>query len=194
MKKLFLTFLVFLSFISFASDKMHLKALQNFNSLNPTQTFSAELIEDTQVDGIFLFKGDKINCSLIKIKDAKRAKIDAKAYFKLDSYENNEGIFNFSNNLSAKYATKIVNKESIKKTPKKKIAKTALSVAGGAFVEGAGYIVSFADGLITNNEGNRLKSGAKQLYEDSFLSYVERGDEINIKIEDTFYFIVKADD
>ena len=88
-----------------------------------------------------------------------------------------------------------LNKETIKRnvTPKKAV-KTTAKVVGGAIVEGAGYVVSFADGVITNPEGNRLKSGAKQLYDDSFLSYVEYGDEIDVKTGDKFYFVIKPED
>lgn len=194
MKKILLILTLFLSLSAYCADKLHVKSLQDFSSQNPSENFYVELLEDGKIEDIFLSKGDKINCSLFKIKDPKRAKIDAKIYFKIESYENSKGLHEIQKEFIAKYAQKVLNKESIKQVPKKKIAKTALSVAGGAVVEGANYIVSFTDGLITNQEGNRLKSGAKQLYDDSFLSYIEKGGEIEIKVDDEFYFIVKLKD
>lgn len=191
MKKFLLFLTIFFSFSAFGADKIHLKALDDFNSQNPSQTFSAQVLEDVLVDNVLLSQGDKINCELLKIKDAKRAKIDAKIYFKLISYENNNSVYNFEKNLSAKYAKKVLNKKEIKNISPKKVVKTAASVVGGAVVEGFSYGVSFVDGVITNEEGNRLKSGAKQVYDDSFLSYVEYGDEVDIKIDDIFYFVVK---
>lgn len=191
MKKIFISLFVLFSFSAFATDKIYVQALEDFNSSNPNKTFSAEVLEDTTINKQMILKGNKINCELLKIKDAKRAKIDAKIYFKLISYENNGKIYNFEKDLSAKYAKKVLNKREIKNISPKKIAKTTASVVGGAVVEGFSYGVSFVDGVITNEEGNRLKSGAKQVYDDSFLSYVEYGDEINIKVGDIFYFIIK---
>lgn len=194
MKKLFLTLSIMLLFSAFASEKLYLEALEDFNSLNPNKTFSAKILEG-EIEGTSLGVGDKLNCVFEEKREAKRAKIDAKIFFKLESYENDEGAHKITQNLSAKYAKNVLNKETIKRnvTPKK-AAKTAAKVAGGAIVEGGKYIVSFADGIITNPEGNRLKSGAKQLYDDSFLSYVEYGEEIDIKIGDKFYFVIKSED
>lgn len=191
MKKFLLCLIILLSFSVFAADKIQLKALVDFDSSNPSQFFSAEVLEDSLINEEVLPKGSKINCKLLKIKDAKRAKIDTKAYFELINFENNEEIYYFKNKYEAKYAKKVLNKKEIKNIPPKKVIKTAASVVGGAVVEGFSYGVSFVDGVITNEEGNRLKSGAKQVYDDSFLSYVEYGDEIDIKTGDIFYFIVK---
>ena len=124
MKK-FLLFLIFLaSFKAMAADKIHLKALVDFNSSNPSEVFSAEVLETSVMGNIVLLEGDKINCNLLKIKDPKRAKIDAKVYFEIVSYENSRGVHEVSQNLIAKYAKKVLNKEEIKKIPPKKIAKT----------------------------------------------------------------------
>lgn len=194
MKKLFLILTLMLTISANASQKLYLEALEDFSSLNPNKTFSAKILEG-EIEGTTLSVGDKLNCIFEEKKEAKRAKIDAKIFFKLESYENEQGIHKISQNLSAKYAKNVLNKETIKRNVTlKKAAKTAASVAGGAIVEGGKYIVSFADGIITNPEGNRLKSGAKQLYDDSFLSYVEYGDEIDIKTGDKFYFVIKSQD
>ena len=192
MRKLFLILSLSLCLSANASDKLHVKALQDYSSQNPSETFKVEAIEDGAMGEIPILKGDIINCTLQKTKDAKRAKIDAKIYFNIESYEDKKGIHKLSQNLTAKYAKTVINKEEVKKkvTPKKAV-KTTAKVVGGAFVEGASYIVSFADGIITNNENNRLKSGVKQVYDDSFLSYIEEGDEVEIKTDDTFYFIIK---
>ena len=193
MKK-FLFILIFLTTSAFASDKIHLQALQDYNSSNPNETFSAQVLETSVMDNIVLLEGDKINCVLLKIKNPKRAKIDAKVYFQIVSYENPRGLHEISKKLTAKYAKRVLNKEEVINIPPKKVAKTALSIAGGAVVEGFSYGVSFVDGLITNEEGNRLKSGAKQVYDDSFVSYIEYGQDVDIKTGDVFYFIIKSDE
>lgn len=190
MKKLFLLFTILLNLSALASDKLHVKALEDYNSDIPKETFQVELLESNLVGETFILDGSILNCKLLKIKDAKRAKLDAKVYFQLISYEDNRGVHKFPKKLTAKYAKKVLNKEAIKSIPPKKIVKTAASVAGGAVVEGFGAAVSFVDGVITNEEDNRLKSGAKQVYEDSVLSYIEYGDKIEIKTDDVFYFVV----
>lgn len=193
MKKFLMILTIFASLSAFASDKIRLRALVDFNSSNPNETFQAQVLETSLMGSIVLLEGDKLNCILLEIKDPKRAKIDAKVYFKIVSYENPRGLQKINENLTAKYAKKVVNKEEIKNIPPKKIAKTAANIAAGAIVEGLSYGVSLVDGIITNKEGNRLKSGVKQVYEDSVFSYVKYGDEVDIKTGDTFYFIIKTD-
>ena len=70
------------------------------------------------------------------------------------------------------------------------IKKKTAGAVGDYFLQGVSYGISFVDGIVTNNEGNRLKSGVKQVYDDSFLSYIEYGQEIEIKEGDAFYLVV----
>lgn len=144
--------------------------------------------------GIFMIKGDIINCSTLKVTDPKRAKRNAKIFFSLDSYVDSKGIHNFKRNLTGKYAKTVISKDNIKDIDAKKAAKSTAGMVGNHFIPGVSYGISFVDGVVENQEGNRLKSGAKQVYKDSFLSYVEYGEEIEIKEGDEFYLIVKAKD
>jgi hypothetical protein len=191
MKKILLILMILLSCVAFASDKLYVRALEDFSSKNPSEFFNVELLEDSYLDAKFLPEGGKLTCKLLDIKDAKRAKIDARIYFKLVSYEYKEQVYNFRKEFSLKYAKRVLNKKEIKKISPKKVAKTTASLVGGAVVEGFSYGVSLVDGIITNKEGNRIKSGVKQVYDDSFLSFVEYGDDVEIKICDVFYFIIK---
>ncbi len=192
MKKLFLLFCAMLLSPVFASDKLHIRALEDFSSLEPKETFSAELIEDGQIDGLFVLKGDKLNCKLLKVTDPTRAKRDAKIFFQIVSYTDSKGEHELYPEVMAKYAKTVINKEEIKKTPKRKYVTKAAGTVGSFFVKGFSYGVSFVDGVAQNEEGNRLKSGAKRVYDDSFLSLIEEGQEIEIKEGDEFYFIVKT--
>ena len=45
--------------------------------------------------------------------------------------------------------------------------------------------------MIKNEDGNRIESGVKKVYKDSPLSYVEKGEELNIRPNDKFYLIFK---
>lgn len=192
MKKLILL-LILSVFISpvFASDKIRVKALEDFSTIEPKETFSVEIIEDSSINGVFMLQGDKINCSLLKIKDPTRAKQDAKIYFNLISYEDRLGEHKITPKVVAKYAKTVLNIDEVKKTPKRKYVRKAVGTVGNFFYKGVSYGVSFVDGVAQNEEGNRLKSGVKQVYDDSFLSLIEEGQEIEIKVGDEFYFIAK---
>ena len=141
MKKILVLFILLLSFGAYASDKLHVSALEDFNSNNPKENFKVALIEDGNIDGFFLHKGDILNCALLKVKDATRAKRDAKAYFQIISYENSNEIQYFPQDYTAKYAETIMNKEKIKKIPPKSVIKTAAGITGGFFVEITRFIM-----------------------------------------------------
>lgn len=192
MKKiiLFLFCLVLSIQMAHAADKIHVRALSPFNSITPPETFKVEVINDGVIDDIDFIKGDIINCTLEKVTDPKRAKRNAKIYLNVVSYEDNKGKHDFLTPLRAKYAKSVVNKEEIKKIPPKKIVKKTASTVGSFFVKGFSYGVSFVDGFSENKEDNRLKSGAKQVYDDSFLSYIEYGSEVEIKEGDEFYLVI----
>ena len=186
MKKIFLFLFIclFTASPSFASDKIHVKALSEFNSVKPQQNFKVEVIESGNIENIQMIEGDIINCTLEKVTDPKRAKRDAKIYLHVVNYQDKLGTHEFNSPYSAKYAKTIVNVQEVKKIPPRKIAKKAISTASGFFIKGGSYAVSFADGFVQNQEDNRLKSGVKEVYDDSFLSLVEKGNEVNINIGD----------
>ncbi|MBQ7286799.1 MAG: hypothetical protein IJW73_03455 [Candidatus Gastranaerophilales bacterium] len=190
MKKLLLLSIVLLNLSAFASDKLHVKALEDYSSENPKEVFQVELLESKMVNELYILDGSVLNCKLLKVKDPKRAKMNAKVYFRLISYDDNRGQHKFPRNLTAKYAKKILNKEAIKSVPPKTYVKAATSIAGDMIVPGISTAVSFVDGAITNQENDRLVSGAKQVYKDSILSYVEYGEAIEIKKDDVFYLVV----
>ncbi len=191
MKKI-IYFLVFIIMSPvFAADKLHVSAMNDFSSINPTQNFQVMLVEDGVLNGIYMLRGDILNCTLNKTTNPTRAKRDAKIYFNVISYSDKKGTHQIEPKMIAKYAEKVLSVEEVKKTPPKKIAKKAVGTVGNLFVTGFSYGVSFVDGIKENKEDNRLKSGVKQVYDDSFLSYAEYGHEVQIKEGQEFYFIVK---
>lgn len=197
MKKIIKFFIVFIfSNIllinpSFASNKLHVRALEDFSSLNPNKYFSVEVINDGEIGDLKILKGDVINCTLEKIKNPTRAKQDAKIFLKLNNYEDKLGIHQFPTPLKAKYSKSAVNKEEIKKIPPKKVVIKTASTVGSHFIPGLSYGVSFVDGFVENEENNRLKSAVKQVYDDSFISLVEKGSQVEIEAGDEFYLVVK---
>lgn len=194
MKKLLIIFSILLFSQTFASDKLHVKALEEYSSLTPHKEFRVEMVEGGVLnENIVLLEGDVLNCVLFKTKDPTRAKRDAKIFFKIVSYENPRGLHLISEDLTAKYAKTILNKERIKQVETKNVVKKVGGTVANFFVQGASAGISFVDGVVENKEDNRLKSGVKQVYDDSFLSYIEYGEEIDIKVGDKFYLIVKEE-
>jgi len=191
MKKILFLFIALITLPAFAADKLHVSAMDNFSTTNPEQKFQVMLIEDATLNNVYMIKGDLINLTLQKVTDPTRAKRDAKIFFNVESYVDKKGTHEISPKMTAKYSKSVISVEEAKKIPPKTVVKKTASTVGNFFVKGFSYGVSFVDGVAENKENNRLKSGAKQLYEDSFLSYVEYGQEVEIKEGDEFYLIVK---
>lgn len=193
-KKILYILFIFISLSALASDKLYVKALEDFSSAEPKKTFKVQVIENTTLDKIPMLKNDVLYCTLNKVTDPTRGKRNAKVIFNIISYEDSRGIHEFENKLIAKYSKSALTKKEIAKKPSRSTIRKTAGFAGNLFLlNGISYGLSFADGVAQNQEGNRLKSGAKQVYEDSFLSYVEYGDEIEIKKDDLFYLIAKED-
>ena len=191
MKKILLFLFLSLNLAAFGSDKLQVKALTDFSSINPSSYFDVTLVKDGTINDMFMIKGDVINCRIIKVTDPKRAKQNAKIYMQVISYKDKKGIHDFQEVYIAKYAKTALTKDEIKNIPPKTIVKKTASTVGNFFVKGFSYAVSFIDGFSENEENNRLKSGAKKVYKDSFLSYIEEGSEVEIKKGDVFYLIIK---
>lgn len=191
-KKLVSVIYILLLFPSFASDKVHVRAIESFSSAKPKDIFKVELVEDYSINDFPFIKGDIFRCKLNKIIPPKRAKRSARIYFDLLSYEDNKGIHNFEERYIAKYSKNKFSISEIKKVNKKDAIEKVGGFAGDHFiVPGFSYGVSFADGFSENKEHNRLKSGFKKMYKNSFLSYVELGKNIEIKAKDEFYLVIK---
>ncbi len=191
MKKIVYFLIFFVTLPVFAADKLHVSAMNSFSSIEPSQSFQVMLIEDGVLNDVYMIKGDVLNCTLQKTTDPTRAKRDAKIYLYVDSYTDKMGTHEFQDRLVAKYAQKILSVEEIKKTPPKTVVKKTVSTVGNFFMKGFSYAVSFVDGVKENKEDNRMKSGVKQVYDDSFLSLVKYGHEVEIQEGDEFYLVIK---
>jgi len=193
MRKILILLVYCFAFCSFAcaKDTLHVSALDDFDTENPSEYFQAKLLADGEIDGIYMIKGDILKLELKKVTDPTRAKRDAKIYFELTAYEDSKGEHKFQNSYVAKYSKSALNKEEIQKIPPKTVAKKAATTVGNFFVSGFSYAFNFVDGAKENSQNNRLKSGVKNAYEKSVFSYVEYGSEVQIKKGDEFYFKIK---
>lgn len=190
-KKILLILSLMLCLPVFAADDIYVEALDDYSSIKPAKTFKAKVLKDIHSEHLSLLEGDILLCALYKTKDPARGKRDAQIFFILKTYTDTAGEHEFNQKFVSKYSKTVLNIDSIKSiSPKTALKKTAGTI-GDHFFTGVSYGISFVDGLATNPEGNRLKSGAKQVYKDSFFSNIEKGEEVIIQKGDTFYLVTK---
>ena len=189
-----LTLFCSLSVVNAASDKVHVAAIEEFDTTKPLQKIDVQVIEPTTLGTHALHNGDIIHCNVIKVTDPKRGKRSASFAVCPTSYTTEGNTVTIKENYYGKYASKVISKEELKKVDKVKVGKKAVLTVGNHFVKGLTAGVTMAEGMIENEEGNRIQSGVKKVYKESPLSYVEKGQELKIEPGDSFYLIFKPSD
>ena len=174
-----------------ASEKIHVAAIEDFDTANPLQKIDVRVLENSELGSNYLKAGDTIHCNVIKVTDPKRGKRSASFAVCPTSYTTEEGTVAIKENYYGKYASRVISKEELKNIDAVKVGKKAALAVGSHFVKGLTTGVTLAEGMIENEEGNRLESGVKKVYKESPLSYVEKGQELVINTGDTFYLIFK---
>jgi len=174
-----------------AADKIHVFANSEFNTASPSKSIDVTVVESSLL-GLNLLRADDIlHCNIIKVITPKRGKRTASFAVCPVSYTSGGNTKIIKGKFYGKYASKILSKEEIKNIDAKKVGKKAALTVGNHFVMGVAPAFSMAEGMIKNEEGNRLESGIKQVYKDSPLSYVEKGEELVLEQGDSFYLIFK---
>ena len=173
------------------SYKVHVAAIENFNTAEPTSKMAVKVIEEANLGSYNLKPNDILYCNVIKVTDPKRGKRAATFAVCPTSYNNGEENVKINDNFYGKYSAKVLSKEEIKNIDAMKVGKKAAVSVGNHFVKGVAPAISLAEGMVKNEDGNRIESGVKQVYKDSPLSYVEKGAELQIKPDDKFYFVFK---
>ncbi len=196
MKKFIICLIIcFLTTISAnASTNIKVEATEHFSTANPSKEFDVKILEDVNVHEHALKAGSTLRCKVNKVVPPKRGKRNAYFYLCPYQYVDNWNIVTIQEEYIGKYTKNVISKNEIKNIDKGKAAKKVVSQVGGFFVKGFGQGISLAEGMIKNEEGNRLVSGVQQVYKDSPLSYVENGEEIEINPGDVFYLKFKSGD
>lgn len=186
MKKFFsCLFFVFLLSSPVFAKAIKVSALQPFSTENPSETLKVMALETVEFkNGVVFEDGAIIKGKVIDVKSPKRAKLNASFKFMPIEYTYNG-------------KTTVINKEEFvgkyapfKEIDKGELAINAASTAGSIFlhVPGFGQAVSFVKGAVKDPDDNRLKSGVKQIYKDSPLSYVEEGKEV-VLVQDSVFVL-----
>ncbi|MBS4759230.1 MAG: hypothetical protein KHX03_00850 [Clostridium sp.] len=183
--------LIFISAPVYAAQSVKVSALTPFNSLRPVTTMKVMTLERVEFkNGIVFEDGTVIYGEVFDVKQPKRAKLNASFKFRPTSYTYNGRTYEIDDpEFIAKYA-------EYKELDKAGLATSAATTAGGLIFhipllsEG----VSLVKGMWKNNENNRLKSGVKQVWDDSFFSYVEEGNDVVINKDTMFILKFKSSD
>lgn len=186
MKKFLITTLL-LAFISpcfAAENKLIVQCENDLNSNSKGAYFSAKVLEATEFDnGILLKENDTIQGEVVNIIDAKRAKRDAYIVIKPVSYVQN-GQKNEINQTG--WLAKVA---AYKPFDLKESATTAGVSVANFFVNGVGTVYYFGKGLLNPTDEGRIKTGAKNVYDSTLISYVEEGKPVNIRKNDLLMLV-----
>lgn len=163
------------------------EALSNFTTENPPKEMSIKLLEDIAVDDTLTIKAETIvDGNVVDVTDPKRLKRNASFTFVPTSYKDERGqVVVIKNYYPAKYTTKV---------NKGQLAKSAALSVGNFFVKGLSIGYSAVEGAIKNEKDNRFKSSVTEVYQDSPLSYVEKGEELVIEKGQLFFLNFRTKD
>ena len=178
-KILFTSFIIFALTLPVNAKNIEVMSMSEFSTGNPPKSITIKLMEPLETYGETIEAETVIHGNLVDVTSPKRLKRDAGFSFEPVSYIDTSGKqVKFKDEMKASFTIPM---------DKKKVAKSAALGVGNFFVKGLSMGVAAVEGVVTNNEGNRLKSGAVSVYEASPVSYVEKGKDLHIKKNDLFY-------
>ena len=193
MKKIFLILIILILQTSacYAITNLRLKAQEDFSTANTPETINFTVVKDSQIGEYELKTDDIIECSL-KVKPPRRGKRNAILYIQPTTIVSGEETTEITKKIRGRYTNLKLSKNDLKQIDTGKVAtKTALK-AGEYFAKNMAPAIVIAEGMIKNEEGNRVKSGITQLYKDSPLSYISKGKDITLKEGEEFYVVFKT--
>lgn len=184
MKKLLFVFLLLFIALPCFAKTIAVEALEEFSTENPPEYLFVKINTDIKLDkDLTLLQGYVVKGQLTDVSDPKRLKRNAVFSFVPLSYTDNNNVnYDINGYYTGKYTTEL---------NKKGLAKNAALSVGNYFVKGLSLGYSAVEGAIKNEDDNRLKSGAKNVYENSPISLVEKGQELTIKEGEIFFLKFK---
>lgn len=165
------------------TNKVIVESLEDFSVDNSDNIIKFKVLrENAFKNGVVLEEDSIISAKAAKIIEPKRGKRNGYLVISPISYT-----IPSKGEITAQIDDEywVANVVGYKPFDVKKAAFGAGLGVAGHFVKGIGQIYYFGKGIIAPNEGEgRLKSGAKNVYENSPLCYIEEGEEVNIKTGD----------
>lgn len=196
MKKIYFLFVIICIQVSSCFAATHLKvvAMDEFKTEAPAKEINVRVVEDATLGSYDLGVNSVLHCEVLAIVDPKRGKRNASFFVKPISYTTGNTTCIIEEEMYGKYSKFVLSKEEIKKIPPTTVIKKAALTVGDYFVKGLSICYSFVEGVVKKEkDDNRFKSGVKNAYEESPLSLISEGEQLNIKIGDSFYLVFKTD-
>lgn len=168
------------------AQTVKVKAIENFSSTNPKQTFQVQTIKYEQFFGdFFLEPGTVISGYIVKVREPKRGQRDSCLEFmpKTISYAGKTTNINKTEIIGIIKGYEPIDKKDI-------AIKTGTTVAD-FFLKGLIDVAEFVQGAVQNKYGGRIKSGAVNVYKNSFFTLIEVGNQLNVKSGDILVLKIK---
>ena len=191
MKKwLFWLSAVFLtSSVSFAAEVLQVESLTKFSTAEYPSEVRVKALNDIDLaPDINIKEGYTLTGKLVDVASPKRLKRDAKFSFMPMYYVDNNGKTTMIKEPFEGRYTKDI------EIDKGQLAKSAALGVGSYFVQGLSVGYYAVEGAVKNESDNRFKSSVKSIYKHSPLSYVEKGQDIEINVHDVFGLKFKVED
>lgn len=195
-KKFVLLIICFLIQISAAHAAVQMKviAINEFRTDKPSDSLDVRVVNETLLGKYTLGVNSILHCKVLKVIDPRRGKRNASFYVQPIYYIENDKTVNIEDEIYGKYSKFVLSKEELKNFPTFKFMKSAALTVGNYFIKGISIAYSFGEGVVKNEQDNRLKSGVVNAYEESPLSYIGEGEQLDIKVGDDFYLVFKMKD
>ena len=148
--------LMFTYITASASDNVHVSALEAFSTTSPTETIDVKVVSPSNMGNYLLYAGDIIHCKVTKISNPKRGKRSASFVVTPLYYISNEKKVDVTENIYGKYANKVISAEELHNIDAKRVGKKAAITVGNHFVKGVAPVASLAEGMVKNENGNRI--------------------------------------
>ena len=166
---------------AFSVEVLKVESLSNFSTQNPPEYISLKAMSNVTLDeNIIIPEGSIVKARLTDVKKPKRLKRNATFSVIPVSYTDEKGN---EIEITEEYIGKFSPKFEIDKAD---LAKNAALTVGDYFVKGVSLGYHAVEGAVKNEEGNRLKSSAVSVYDNSPFSYIKKGNELEIKEHDLF--------
>lgn len=187
MKKIFVyVMFTLLSVAPAIAETMAVQSLSEISTEKPEAIIKLKVARNCKLDNVELKEGYILEGKILNVIDPKRLKQDAKFTFYPTYYTNLKG-------KKSRFAKVYVGEYTPNfEIDAAKLAKTAALTVGNHFVKGISTGFYAVEGAVENEDGNRVKSAAHNVYENSIFSYAEKGEQLDIK-PDT-YFGLRFDD
>lgn len=189
MKKIFLLILSFAISVSSAYAKnLRVEAMSDLSTANPPETWQVKIVDGFIADnGFVVYSGSILEGKIENVSEPKRLKRNAAFVFVPTKYYDagDKTCKNVKEKLQGKYS-------SMTDVSVGSVAKTGAIMVGDKVISGFfGSGVALVQGAVKNEQGNRAKSAAVSVYENSPLSYINKGKELEIQKGQVFVMSFK---